>query len=282
MQKKKDLLRSRGRIILTLLFIAHVSAIAIPNILTVGIVLSKNMNIYCIPRSSYIYATDFICTSILCLVLAKGFYMKAKSMNWDMTNSMGYFVGFIYLILGTFSFLMMVFSPKMLRSPFRYVNVCAVDVIDYLIMDIKNPINFIFVFLGYVMLYKIKIWGVKQEFLNMLILILIYLSLKGLHHIFYPLCRFREELIENLFKIIFFNLNCSIFLWFFDDAQELFKSVKNNDLGYLVNWNDQFKKYFMKYLLYNNKLDELVFFVNDLEKNVNNFEEFYKHIGKIY
>lgn len=278
--KKKDLLQSRGGIILQLLFFAHVFAIGIPNLLTIGIVNSKDMNIFCIPRSTYLYVTDFLCNSILILILAKACYMKTKSLNWDMTNSIGYFIGLFFIALCSTTFLIVVIEPSMQRTPFRYINICAIESIDYFRMDIKNPLNFVLLYISYLMLYKIKIWGVKQEYLNLLVLILVYLGLKGLHHVAHPTCRFREELIENLFKTSFFNVNCSIFLWFFDDAEELFKSVKNNELEYMVNWNDSFKKQYKSFLEYNFKIDELDFLENALEKNMKNYASFFKNLGK--
>ena len=279
LKKKKDILKSRSGEIIKILFICHISNLIIPNVVTILVYFARSVLYVCVPKYLYLTSSHGLQLAILMLILAKAMYMKLKSMNFDITNMNGFFLSGIFLILSIFLFFSLCFMPFMTRTSYRYINTCTLDKIDYQSINFNIFYNSLFLYITFLLMSKIRIWGVREEVFTLLVLTLVYCSLKGWHHIVLPRCHFREELLENFFRLGYFLINCFLFIWLFDDSKKIFTSVKSTDLLSVKSWNRDFLRQFKKFLLFQLKIDFHEFFVNEIEAKKNEWEDFRELLG---
>ena len=280
LKRKRDILKSRGGQIIRILFVCHLSNIVIPNLVTVGLSLGRNISAVCIPKYLYLVCSHGLCITILLLILGKAFYMKLKSLGLDMTNVIGVMLTLIFMTMSFFLFYSLVFTPFMPRTSYRYLNICSLDQIDHLQINFE-PFNSVgFLYITFVLMNHINIWGVKQEIFSLLVINLAYCLLKGWHHTAVPSCHFREELLESCYRVAFFVMNCFLFIWLFDDSKKSFRSVRNTDVYSIASWNKQLLKYFGRFLRARHRDAMVGFFEEEVKAKMLDWNQFQRVTSK--
>ena len=277
--KKKEILISRGGSIIQLLFFAHLTNIYMPNLITILYIRTQQYYIVCSPQQIFLMLIHGACKLTIILIFSKTIFMKMKSLNWQMNNIMAMILILVFIYISLYEFYQIVTLASYPRTAYRYLNMCSLDKINYYSIAQDHYKCFVILVLSLFLLNGLNIWGTKYEIIAMMVNEMVYSILKAIQRIYFTNNHYLEELVENLFRMAFFSINCFLFIYLFDDNKENVTSICMTDLISLSNWNPDLKVAFKKFLLIKNEITIHRFLVYNLEKQINDWNSFSLNLG---
>lgn len=276
MYYKKQIADSRGQTLVTFTMLIHILSLFIPNIFT--LVCFHNKNKYFTSIGWTLLTIDNYATIIVTnLILMRALFMFYKSKDRNIVHLRGFLLTQILYITSIFWFCQFTkgypypTSSYLAYHYFRYIYY-------YSAFDYKN-LTILAIFLLCIWIVRgLSQWGAYQEMVSLTVLQLTHMLALGIvksifnkipaedfeytNHFF-----FWMEIISNMYRLLLMNMNCFFFIWYFDGVRSDIKLTSDLDPYKANAWNPQIKKYFKKFLKANFKLDELDFFVQNMENN---------------
>lgn len=275
------ILKSRGKVIIDCLYICHILNILTPNLVTIIFIMSEDYRIVCSPQYLFLVLDHGLIYSITSLIFCKVVYMKMKSLKFDMKNVVGIFLTVSLFICISLVYFLLISPGNLTRTSYKYMNICSFSTINYNGINLSVISRYFVIYIGFLVLNHTTIWGAKKEMFTLLILTVTYAALKGLHHMYIPGNHFFEELLENINRIMFFSLNCFIFIWLYDDSKKIIKSVKKTDLFSVSIWNRELLVCFKNFLRHNQEIRLLTFFRNEFVPASYDWNKFKSLLGNV-
>lgn len=271
--RKKDMINARGDILFYLIWGCHAISIFIPNLITVLAVYSNSMLI-CYPKFFYLILFHFLYVLLAVLYFFRALLLHLKSRSKNLTNLREIFVALAFTFVGIYFFILGLTTGNLSPTQYYYINYCTMPYVNSFSVNPKDFIFGVIFFASIWMLSNCNAWGIQQEAISIFLLHFVYIIIKGNNKIIRPKCYINSESLENAYRLVFMFLNCILFLWVYDDKNEIYRPVENLDVYQIKSWNTQCYKKFLEYLEKSRRNGLIQFVKNNLIKAVNTFEVF--------